>query len=135
MPRVSVVIVNYNGGALLRECVASLAAQTYRDLETIVVDNGSSDDSLDTARGALGNATIVRLDVNAGFARGNNLGIARAQSELVLTLNNDATLAPECLAALVAAADRHVDAGMFAPRILVSTDRQRIDSTGLLVYA
>jgi len=135
MPRVSIVIVNYNGGALLRECAVSVAAQTFRDGETIVVDNGSTDDSLDVARGALGAATIVRLDTNGGFARGNNLGIGRARGDLVLTLNNDAYLAPTCLAELVAAADRHVDAGMFAPRILVSTDQSRIDSAGLLLYA
>ncbi len=134
MPRVSIVIVNYNGGALLRECVMSVAAQTHRDFETIVVDNGSTDDSLDIARGALGAATIVRLDTNAGFARGNNLGIGRATGDLVLTLNNDARLEPTCLAELVAAADRHPQAGMFAPRILVSTDQTRIDSAGLLLY-
>lgn len=134
MPRVSIVIVNYNGGALLRECAASVAAQTYRDVETIVVDNGSTDDSVAMARGVLGDATLVRLDTNAGFARGNNLGIARATGELIVTLNNDARLAPTCLAELVAAADRHPRAGMFAPKILVSTDQTRIDSAGLLLY-
>jgi len=134
MPRVSIVIVNYNGGSLLAECAASLAAQTYRDFETIVVDNGSTDGSLDAARGALGDATVVRLGANTGFARGNNLGIARAQGALVLTLNNDARLAPSGLGELVAPADRHPEAGMFAPKILMSTDTSRIDSTGLLVY-
>jgi GT2 family glycosyltransferase len=135
MPRASIVIVNYNGGALLRECAASVAAQTYRDFETIVVDNGSIDDSVAMAGGMLGDATIVRLQTNTGFARGNNLGIARATGELIVTLNNDARLAPTCLAELVAAADRHRDAGMFAPKILVSTDPTRIDSAGLLLFA
>jgi GT2 family glycosyltransferase len=134
MPRVSIVIVNFNGGTLLADCAASLAAQTYRDFETIVVDNGSTDGSLDAARDVLGDATIVRLDANSGFARGNNLGIVRARGALVVTLNNDARLAPSCLAELVAAADRHPEAGMFAPKILMATDTDRIDSTGLLVY-
>ncbi|MBI3769593.1 MAG: glycosyltransferase family 2 protein [Deltaproteobacteria bacterium] len=134
MPRVSIVIVNFNGGALLRECAASVAAQTYRDVETIVVDNGSTDDSVAAARGALGDATLVRLETNTGFASGNNLGIARASGELIVTLNNDARLTPTCLAELVAAADRHPDAGMFAPKVLVSTDPTRIDSAGLLLY-
>lgn len=133
MPRVSIVIVNFNGGALLAECAASVAAQTYRDLETIVVDNGSTDGSLASA--VLGDATVVRLEANTGFARGNDIGIARASGDLVLTLNNDARLAPTCVAELVAAADRHPDAGMFAPKILVSVDTARIDSAGLLVYA
>ena len=134
MPRISIVIVNYNGGALLAECGASLAAQTFRDFEIVVVDNASIDTSLDAARGTLGDATILRLDGNSGFARGNNLGIARARGELIVTLNNDARLAPSCLAELVAAADRHPDAGMFAPKILMSTDPTRIDSAGLLLY-
>ncbi len=135
MPRVSIVIVNYNGGTLLAECVASLAAQTFRDFETIVVDNGSTDASLDAAAAGLAQSTIVRLEGNSGFARGNNLGMQRARGALIVTLNNDAQLAPSCLAELVAAADRHPEAGMFAPKILMSTDPTRIDSTGLLVYA
>src|SRR5207244_11868065 len=110
MPRVSIVIVNYNGGALLRECAVSVAAQTFRDVETIVVDNGSTDDSLDVARGALGAATIVRLDTNRGFARGNNLGLGRARGDLVLPLDNAPCLAAPCLAELVAAAQRHAAA-------------------------
>src|SRR6185369_2073905 len=69
-----------------------------------------------------------------GFARGNDVGIARASGELVVTLNNDARLAPTCIAELVAASDRHRDAGTFAPKILVTTDPTRIDSAGLLVY-
>jgi GT2 family glycosyltransferase len=134
MPRVSIVIVNFNGGTLLAECGASVAAQTYRDRETIVVDNGSTDGSLAAAADALRGAAVVRLDANTGFARGNNAGIARAAGELILTLNNDARLAPTCVDELVAAADRHPRAGMFAPKILISTDPARIDSAGLLVY-
>lgn len=135
MPRVSIVIVNFNGGRLLAECLGSLAGQTYRDFETVIVDNGSTDGSLEGARALLPDATEVALDDNAGFARGNNLGIARATGELILTLNNDARLTPTCLAELVAAADRRPAAGMFAPKILVSTDTRRIDSAGLLIYA
>ncbi len=134
MPRVSIVIVNFNGGTLLAECAATVASQTYRDCETIVVDNGSTDGSVDAAGSALAGATIVRLDRNTGFARGNDVGIARASGELVVTLNNDARLAPTCIAELVAASDRHRDAGTFAPKILVTTDPTRIDSAGLLVY-
>src|SRR5262245_26232935 len=119
---------------LLAECAASLAAQTYRDFEIVVVDNGSTDESLVAARAALGDATLVRLGDNSGFARANKLGIERARGELILTLNNDARLDPRCVAALVAAADRHPEAGMLAPRVLMSTDPTRIDSAGLLIY-
>src|SRR5215813_13896728 len=99
MPRVSVIIVNFNGGVLLRDCLASLATQTFRDFETIVVDNGSSDDSLALAAGSGCDASVIRLDENTGFARGNNLGIAAAHGELIVTLNNDARVTPDFLAA------------------------------------
>src|SRR5882724_2465153 len=135
MPRVSVIVVNFNGGLLLRECLASLATQAYRDFETIVVDNGSADDSLALAAESGCAATIIRLGENAGFARGNNVGIGAARGELIVTVNNDARLAPDCLAELVAAADRHREAGMLAPKILISTEPSRIDSAGLLIYA
>jgi GT2 family glycosyltransferase len=135
MPRVSIIIVNHNGGGLLRECLASVAAQTVRDFEAIVVDNGSTDGSLEGAADVLAGATVLRLGRNTGFARGNNEGIAAAGGELVVTLNNDARLAPGCLAALVGAADRHPEAGMLAPKTLVTTDPSRLDSAGLLIYA
>ncbi len=134
MPRVSIVVVNYNGGALLRDCLASIAAQTYRDFEVIVVDNGSEDDSLAAAATVLSGARVVALGENTGFARGNNVGIAASAGDLVLTLNNDATLAPSFLAEIVAAADRLPSAGMFAPKTLISTEPGRIDSAGLLIY-
>jgi GT2 family glycosyltransferase len=135
MPRASVIIVNRNGGTLLAECLASLAAQTIRDFEIIVVDNGSTDESLATVAAAAPGARVVRFQENTGFARGNNEGFAVATGALIVTLNNDARLAPECLAELVAAAERHPAAGMFAPKTLISTDPTRIDSAGLLIYA
>jgi GT2 family glycosyltransferase len=134
MPRVSIIVVNYNGGSLLADCLASLAAQSYRDFETIVVDNGSDDDSLALAATHLTAVRLIRLETNAGFARGNNVGITAAAGELVVTLNNDARLTPTFLAEMAAAADRHPQAGMLAPKILVSTDPSRIDSAGLLIY-
>jgi GT2 family glycosyltransferase len=135
VPRASVIIVNHNGGSLLRECLSSLAEQTFRDFETVVVDNASADTSLATAGDLLAAARVVRLDHNTGFARGNNEGIAAAAGELIVTLNNDARLTPGCLAVLVSAADRHPEAGMLAPKTLISTDPTRIDSAGLLIYA
>jgi GT2 family glycosyltransferase len=135
MPRVSIVIVNYNGGELLRDCLQSVAAQSFRDFETIVVDNGSVDGSLATAGALLDDARVIPLAENTGFAHGNNVGIMATRGDLVVTLNNDATLTPSFLAEIVAAADRHPDAGMLAPKTLISTERHLIDSAGLLIYA
>ncbi len=134
MPRVSIIIVNYNGGLLLRDCLGSIAAQSFRDFETIVVDNGSTDESLAAAAGTLDDVCVIALGENSGFARGNNTGIEASRGELVVTLNNDATLTPTFLAEIVAAADRLPQAGMLAPKTLISTEPDRIDSAGLLIY-
>ncbi len=134
MPRVSVIILNWNGRELLKACLGSLAAQTYEDFETIVVDNGSDDGSPEMVGIEFGDVVLVRNPENTGFCRGNNIGMERAGGSLVVLLNNDAEVAPDFLEKLVAAADLDPEFGMFAPRIMMYDKRSVFDSTGLLVY-
>ena len=84
--KVAVLIVNWNGGALLRRCLESLAVQRRPADQIIVVDNASTDDSLRTAEPWLANAQVIRLNENAGFARANNLGAQAAQGADALAL-------------------------------------------------
>jgi GT2 family glycosyltransferase len=124
--RVSVIIVNWNGEHLLPDCLASLRAQTFRDFETIVVDNGSRKvPKVEDAR-------LIRLYENRGFAGGNNAGIEKAKGEFIALLNNDARADKEWLASLVKAADLYPDAGMFASLILRADGK--IDSAGCTVH-
>jgi GT2 family glycosyltransferase len=134
VPRVSVIILSWNGKDLLRGCLASLSTQTYADFETIVVDNGSTDGSAELVAAEFPSVRLMRNERNEGFCRGNNQGIREARGDLVVLLNNDAEVAPEFLARLVAAADLEPEAGMFATRIMMYDRSNVFDSTGLLVY-
>lgn len=102
-PAITVIVVNYNGGGFLRGCLASLAAQTFRDFETILVDNASSDNSLDTIVEKPERLTILRETKNHGFAGGNNLAARQARGSWIALLNPDAEAAPDWLESLMRA--------------------------------
>jgi GT2 family glycosyltransferase len=96
-PEISIIVVNYNGGDFLRGCLASLSRQTFRDFETIVVDNASKDDSLSRIAEAPERMTILRETTNHGFAAGNNLGARHAKGRWLALLNPDAEADPDWL--------------------------------------
>ena len=134
MPRVSVVIPNWNGGHWLDPCLDALETQTFRDFEVVVVDNGSTDDSLDRLRrrrdaGALA-LRLVELSENVGFAAGINAGIATCTVEYIAALNNDTEPCAGWLSALVAALDAHPAAGSAASAMLCLAEPDRIDTIG-----
>lgn len=133
-PLVSVIVVNWNGAAVLPGCLASLAAQTYPDYEVILVDNGSSDDSVAVAGQADIPVRIIRNTVNKGFCGANNQGIEAAQGTYIALLNNDAEAAPQWIAALVQALELAPNCGMVASKILLFDDHSRIDKVGHLIY-
>lgn len=133
-PAISVVVVNWNGAEDLARCLGSLTAGRDRRVEVVVVDNGSTDDSIARARAAWPAAVIVALPVNAGFAEGCNRGIAVSHGDWVLTLNNDTEVDAGFVEALRAAAARApADVGMIQPRIRLR-GRGRLNSTGVLVH-
>ena len=74
-PLVSVVVVNFNGKKFLDDCLSSLARQTFRDFETILVDNGSSDGSAGYVREHYPFVMLIETGKNLGFAGGTNAGI------------------------------------------------------------
>lgn len=134
-PFFSVIVLNWNGRDLLEECVESVLAQTFPDFETIVVDNGSTDGSVDYLTTRWGSRIrILALSSNEGFAGGNNAGIRAANGKYVILLNNDTAVDPRWLSSLRAAVARHPEAGMFTPKILHCHRREEIDNTGHLIY-
>jgi len=132
-PQVSVVILNWNGSQLLPACLSALDAQTFRDFEVIVVDNGSSDGSPEWLTAQYPAVRLIQNTTNLGFATANNQGMRAAQAPLIMLLNNDAYLAPDCLQNLFEAADRATWAGMFACKILQHDTSDRMDSAGIEV--
>jgi GT2 family glycosyltransferase len=99
-PRLSAVIVNYEGGELLLSCLESLAEQDL-PLQVILVDNGSADRSAAVAAARFPELEVVRPGANVGFAGGANAGAARARGDALLFLNPDLVLEPGCAAALL----------------------------------
>lgn len=130
--RVSIIIVNWNGVKHLPECLDSLQEQSFGDFETIVVDNGSSDGSVDYLKGRP-EVRLVQLPENRGFAAGNNAALPHACGEYLVTLNNDTKADSRWLERLVAVADAHPEAGMVGCRILNYQDPDRVDSLGMAV--
>jgi GT2 family glycosyltransferase len=127
--------VNLNRRDLLEHCLSSLWKQTYPRFEVVVVDNGSSDDSLEFL-GSLSEPRlrVVSSPVNRGFAGGCNAGIARAAGRYIATLNNDAEAEPNWLEELVRGIESDSSVGMCASKILFHNDRKRIDKVGHLIY-
>jgi GT2 family glycosyltransferase len=128
--RASVIVVNWNGREHLETCLDSLKAQTFRDFEVVLVDNGSTDGSVQFVRECYPWVRLVELKENTGFATGNNRGLAHAAGEYIVTLNNDTQAEPEWLETLVGVADAHPRAGMMGCRICSFDDHDVIDSLG-----
>src|SRR5438874_2693050 len=113
---VAAVVPNWNTGSCLERCISSLAAQKCVSIETIVIDNGSEDDSLKVIE-RLG-VRHLALPQNIGFASAVNLGAAETQAPLILVLNADCFLAPGCTRLLAAELNADGSLGGVQPRIL-----------------
>jgi GT2 family glycosyltransferase len=128
-PKISVIIVNWNGRNDTLECLESLSRVEYPNFDVIVVDNGSSDGSAQAIREDYPVAILVETGKNLGFAGANNVGMRLAMSNgsrYVFLLNNDTVADPQVLTRLAAAADRTPAGGIFGAKIYSYFDRNRI---------
>lgn len=119
-PRVAIVIVIWNGRDDTLECLGSFRADTYPNKEIVIVDNGSTDDSVATIRAQFPEAVILQTGKNLGFTGGNNVGIKYAVesgADYVYLLNNDTLVEDDALEKLVGVAEANLDAGLLAPVI------------------
>lgn len=131
MPAVSVVIPNLNGRHLLPMCLDTLRMQTFKDFEVIVVDNGSSDGSIELLKEKYPEAVIIALDKNYGFAYPVNRGIEAARGEFVCLLNNDIELDVHWMEELLGALRKHPEAGSCGPKLMRLEERERINVLGI----
>jgi GT2 family glycosyltransferase len=127
---ITVIIVNWNGGDLLAECLRRLEAQTIQPTRVLVVDNASSDDSLTGIGNLADNVTVLRMKTNLGFAAGNNRALAECNTELVALLNPDAFPEPDWLERLLAAARANADVSAFGSRQLCHDNPEVLDGIG-----
>jgi GT2 family glycosyltransferase len=127
-PLVSAVLLNWNGGALVVDCLRHLLAQTHQPLQIIIVDNGSSDGSSAALAQFCPDAQGVRNPSNLGYAVGMNRGIALASGEYVLLLNQDVLLAPDYLAVAAASIRRDSRLGMVGGQVRRLVDVRKTDA-------
>jgi len=130
---VSVIVANWNGRHHLARCLPSLRAQTYHDFEVVVVDNGSTDDSVTWLAQEYPDVRVLWNPRNLGFAVANNQAIRATESPYLVTLNNDTVAAKEWLAELVAAVESDAAVGMVASQMLLVHAPGVIDSAGIEV--
>lgn len=134
-PFVSVIIVNWNGEKLLPGSLAALKNQAYSNFEVIVVDNGSTDNSIKMLEEKYpGFVKIIKNNKNLGFAEGNNIGIRSSQGEFIATLNNDAEPDAGWLEELINTVGINEKIGMCASKIHSFYNRDIIDSVGVNIY-
>lgn len=131
IPKVSVVIVNWNAKKYLLECLESLAAGAYRgELEVIVVDNNSSDGSQDAVRKAFQGVNLICNSDNLGFAKANNIGIRQCTGQYVALVNSDVNVQADCITYLVDYLEKNPAVGMVGPRIIGGDGRQQHSCRG-----
>jgi GT2 family glycosyltransferase len=129
MPVVSAVVVNFNGGDRVLNTLDALRAQTAQLEQVIVVDNGSVDGSVDKIRRLFPAVQILAMGVNRGPSAARNVGIRRADTELVLLVDSDVYLEPNCLAQMLQAYGTEGSA-VVCPRIVLMPERELIQLDG-----
>jgi GT2 family glycosyltransferase len=131
MPKVTVIIPNYNGESLLPVSLRSLRKQEFGDFSLLVVDNGSVDRSIEVIKEIYPECRVIELNRNYGFSYAVNRGIESSNSEYVALLNNDVEVAPNWLGEMVKALEAHRDAALCNPKVLRYHERNRINVLGI----
>jgi len=138
-PSVSVIVLNWNGKRFLDNCLSSLLSQDFHNYEVLLVDNGSTDDSLRFVEKFSKDVRlkIIALNENYGFSRGNNIGIKCSQSDYVIILNNDTEVKTNFITELVNAAEKDNQIGSVGCRILSQNGKtwfsQKFVNNGFIV--
>jgi len=136
--KAAIIIVNWNGLRLLKNCLASIYDQSYKNFDVYFVDNGSIDGSPDYIKANFPETKIIQLDKNYGFAKGNNEGIKEAfkdkEVEYIVCLNNDTTVEKNFLEKTILVAEKHNNVSSVAPKIKFLYEKNLIDSVGILIH-
>ena len=128
-PLISIVILNYNAGNLLIDCVESIEKSNYENYEIIVVDNTSKDKSHIRCKEKFKQIILIENKKNFGYCEGNNIGIRKAKGEFLVILNPDTVVESNWLNELITAYENFGE-GFYQPKILATTDHNILLSTG-----
>lgn len=133
MYKATVIIPNWNGRELLPDCLSSLKRQSFKNFNILVVDNGSTDDSLSYIRENFPDVEVVFLKRNYGFSRAINEGVKKSSSKYTVFLNNDTEVDKKWLENLIKVADKHPEVVSVGSKILNFYRRDKIDGVGILI--
>lgn len=131
MAKVSVIIVTYNSAEYISKCLSCLKRQTFGDFEVVIVDNASSDKTIELSRVGFPEAKIIELGENIGFAEAHNIALDACDCEFIATLNPDAFPESDWLSELVAVIETDARCGSAASSMLIESDPARLESAGV----
>lgn len=134
MPKISVIIVNYNSGEKLRRCLDALERQLFRDFDVVIVDNASVDNSHRAAATTSLPIELINAQTNLGFAAANNLAAAQARGEWLAFLNPDAYAEPDWLATLFEATQQYPWADAFGSTQIDDAAPDFLDGAGDVLH-
>jgi GT2 family glycosyltransferase len=132
-PLVSIIVVTHNNQDDIIDCINSVLHQNYPSFEVIIVDNASTDKTVERIQEKFGNNEMLRLiksQENTGYAHGNKLGFQQSKGEMIAILNPDLTVDKAWLAALVDCYSRREDAGIAGSSVLLSDNPNMINACG-----
>jgi len=132
-PLVSVIVLNYNAGELLLNCIESIKKSAYKNLEIIVVDNISTDKSQETCKEKYPDIKLIQNNENFGYCEGNNIGIREAKGDYIIILNPDTIVESNWIEELIFAYNKFGD-GLYQPKILSLDKTEILQSTGNMLH-
>jgi len=132
-PLVSIIVLNYNAGELLLNCIESIKKSAYKNLEIIVVDNISTDKSQKTCKEKYPDIKLIQNDENFGYCEGNNIGIREAKGDYIIILNPDTIVESNWIEELISAYNKFGE-GLYQPKILSLDKTEILQSTGNMLH-
>jgi len=133
IPLVSIIILNFNAGKLLLNCIESLTKLAYQNIELIIVDNVSTDNSQNQCKEKFPQVKLIQNEKNSGYCGGNNVGIKNANGEFIIILNPDTIVESNLIDKLLGAYNIHGE-GLYQPKILSLEDKTILQSTGNMIH-
>jgi GT2 family glycosyltransferase len=128
---VSVILVTYNSEKFIKETFVRLLKQTYKNIEIIIIDNNSKDNTIKSIKEIKKDQKIIKNDRNIGFARANNQGLKISKGEYILTLNHDLYLTPSYIQKIVEIMDRDLTIGSAQGIYYNNLAKTKVDSCGI----
>ena len=132
-PLVSVIVLNYNAGELLLNCIESIKKSAYKNLEIIIVDNISTDKSQETCKKKYPDIKLIQNNKNFGYCEGNNIGIREAKGDYIIILNPDTIVESNWIEELMSAYNEFGE-GLYQPKFFSLNKKHVLQGTGNMLH-